>query len=107
MKVMANNFIQSKLTLVVTFTQYLEIKIYHLGQISKYEVIELFKEGEGMSFRVHANKIYLFTIVPELASSVSFKLTDYNDQINKIFDRDLYSKLEAALCSTLLTAPHS
>ncbi len=94
-------------TSVVTFTQYLEIKIYHLGKISKYEVIELFREAEGMSFRIYCNKVYLFTIIPELAASVSFKLTNYNMAANTIIDRELYLKVEAALCSTLLTAPHS
>lgn len=90
---------------MILLEQYIELQIYHLDELRKYNLVELLKDDEGVSFKIFYKGKYIFTLIPSMQEMLSFKLSE-NDEIMDI-DRKLYLKIEASLYSIFLKGPAS
>jgi len=92
---------------MILLEQYIELKIYHKGKLRRYNVIELFQDDEGVSFKIFYNGDYIFTLIPTMSDLLSFQLSDFDKAEGTIVDWSLYSKIEASLYSIFLKQPLS
>ncbi len=90
---------------MILLEQYIDLKIYHDNELRRYNVVELFRDDDGMSFKIFYKGVYIFTLVPTMRESLTFKLSDADRMMN--IDRSLYSKIEASLFSIFMKAPVS
>lgn len=90
---------------MILLEQHIELKIYHFDTLRKYDVIELLKDDEGMSFTIYYQDEYLFTLIPTIADYLTFELSEADRGIN--IDWNLYLKIEASLFSIFLKGPAS
>jgi len=90
---------------MILIEQHIELKIYHLHELRKYDVVELLRDDEGMSFNIFYKEKYMFTLIPKLREYLIFELSRVNKVIN--IDWKLYYKIEASLFSIFLKAPLS
>jgi hypothetical protein len=90
---------------MILLEQYIELQIYHLDELRKYNVVELLKDDEGVSFKIFYKGVYLFTLVPTMQEFLSFELAAPNKLIS--MDWKLYLKIEASLYSIFLKGPAS
>lgn len=90
---------------MILLEQHIELKIYHLKNLKKYDVVELLKDDEGMSFTVYYQDKYLFTLIPKITDYLTFELADADRHKN--IDWNLYLKIEASLFSIFLKGPQS
>lgn len=90
---------------MILLEQYIELQIYHFKELRKYNVVELLKDDEGMSFKIFYKGIYIFTLIPTMKKFLTFKLSD-EDKHNDL-DWSLYLKIEASLFSIFLKDPLS
>lgn len=90
---------------MILLEQYIELQIYHDNELRKYNVVELLKDDEGMSFKIFYKDIYIFTLIPTLRQFLTFELADADK--HKPLDRNLYLKIEASLFSIFLKGPAS
>ena len=92
---------------MILLEQYIELKIYHQGKLRKYNVIELFQDDEGVSFKIFYDGAYIFTLIPTMSDLLSFELSEYDKAQGTVIDWNLYSKIEASLYSIFLKQPQS
>ncbi|MGC4101967.1 hypothetical protein [Ferruginibacter sp.] len=92
---------------MILLEQYIELQIYHHNELRKYNVVELFKDDEGVIFRVFYKDEYVFTLIPTMQDALSFELSDTDRESGMPIEWDLYSKIEAALYSVFLKEPLS
>ena len=90
---------------MILLKKYIELQIYHLKELRKYKVVELLKDDEGMSFKIFFKGDYIFTLIPTMTESLSFKLSAPNKMLR--WDMSLYLKIEASLFSIFLKGPAS
>ena len=90
---------------MILLEQYIELRIYHLKELRKYNVLELLKDDEGMSFTIFYKGDYIFTLIPKMNEFLSFELSE-SDKNTKI-DLNLFLKIEASLFSVFLKNPPS
>jgi|GEM_PF-5404147 len=90
---------------MILLEQYIELQIYHFKELRKYNVVELLKDDEGMSFKIFYKGKYIFTLIPTLREYLSFELADTDK--NNYVDWSLYLKIEASLFSIFLKNPPS
>lgn len=90
---------------MILLEQYIELQIYHLDELRKYNVVELFKDDEGVSFKIFYKGQYMFTLIPTMQEMLSFKLSEKDKMIT--MDGKLYLKIEASLYSIFLKGPAS
>ncbi len=87
---------------MILLEQHIVLKIYHEKELKKYDVIEMLKDDEGMSFTIFHKGDYLYTLIPKMADFLTFHLSDTDICTNFFFDWDLYLKIEASLYSVFL-----
>ena len=92
---------------MILLEQYIELRIYHEGKLRKYNVIELFQDDEGVSFKIFYDGGYVFTLLPTMSDLLSFELSHYDKAKGTVVDWSLYSKIEASLYSIFLKQPQS
>ena len=92
---------------MILLEQYIELKIYHGNKLRKYNVIELFQDDEGVSFKIFYDGAYIFTLIPTMSDLLSFQLSEFDKAEGTIVDWSLYSKIEASLYSIFLKQPLS
>ncbi len=92
---------------MILLEQYIELKIYHKAELRKYNVIELFQDNEGVSFKIFYNGAYVFTLIPTMSELLSFELSEFDKAEGTVIDWNLYSKIEASLYSIFLQKPLS
>lgn len=90
---------------MILLEQYIELQIYHLNQLQKYNVVELLKDDEGVSFKIFYLGEYMFTLIPTMQEFLTFALTAPNKLMP--MDWSLYLKIEASLYSIFLKGPAS
>lgn len=90
---------------MILLEQYIELQIYHFNELRKYNVVELLKDDEGMSFKIFYKGVYIFTLIPTLREFLTFELSDADK--DKPIDWKLYLKIEASLFSIFLKNPPS
>lgn len=90
---------------MILLEQYIELRIYHNNQLRKYNVLELLKDDEGMSFIIYYNGRYMFTLIPKMTDYLRFELSPSDKNIN--IDLKLFLKIEASLFSVFLKDPQS
>lgn len=90
---------------MILLEQHIELKIYHFNALRKYDVIEMLKDDEGMSFTVFRNHKYLFTLIPKITDYLTFELAEQDK--TKDIDWNLYLKIEASLFSIFFKDPPS
>ena len=90
---------------MILFKQYINLQIYHFNELRKYNVVELLKDDEGMSFKIFYKGAYIFTLIPTLKEFLTFELSAPNERIH--MDWSLYLKIEASLFSIFLKGPVS
>ena len=90
---------------MILLEQYIELRIYHLNELRKYNVLELLKDDEGMSFTIFYKGDYLFTLIPKMKEFLSFELSDADKKT--YIDWKLFLKIEASLFSVFLKNPPS
>ena len=100
-----NSYPQSKYPAMILLEQNIELRIYHLKELRKYNVVELLKDDEGMSFEIFYKGEYMFTLIPKMQDNLMFKLSAPNNRLP--MDWKLYLKIEASLYSVFLRAPVS
>jgi hypothetical protein len=83
----------------------IELQIYHFKELRKYNVVELLKDDEGMSFKIFYKGDYIFTLIPAMNEFLSFTLSAPNKMMR--WDLSLYLKIEASLFSIFLKGPAS
>ena len=90
---------------MILLEQYIELRIYHKKELRKYNVLELLKDDEGISFTIFYKGDYVFTLIPTMTDYLRFELspTDKNTNI----DLSLFLKIEASLFSVFLKDPQS
>jgi hypothetical protein len=92
---------------MILLEQYIELKIYHNQKLRQYNVIELFQDNEGVSFKIFYDGKYIFTLIPTMSDLLSFELSEYDKAEGTFVDWSLYSKIEASLYSIFLKQPQS
>ena len=92
---------------MILLEQNIEILLSHLDRFRKYNVVEVLKDDEGVSFTVFADKTYLFTLIPIMKDCLSFNLSDRDTAAANSIDLDLFSKIKASLYSVFLSQPLS
>lgn len=90
---------------MILLEQNIELQIYHLNELRKYNVVELLKDDEGMSFEISYKGEYMFTLIPEMKEHLMFQLSAPNKRF--MMDWKLYLKIEASLYSVFLRSPVS
>ena len=90
---------------MILLEQYIELQIYHLNELRKYNVVELLKDDEGMSFKIFYKGTYIFTLIPTLKEYLTFELYEADKQMD--IDWKLFLKIEASLYSIFLKGPAS
>ena len=90
---------------MILLEQDIELQIYHDNELRKYDVVEVLKDDEGMSFKIFYKGDYVFTLIPTMNEFLSFKLSAPNKVMP--WDSSLYLKIEASLFSIFLTGPDS
>lgn len=90
---------------MILLEQYIELQIYHFNELRKYNVVELLKDDEGVSFKIFYKGDYIFTLIPTMTDCLSFQLSAPNKMIR--WDLHLYLKIEASLFSIFLKGPAS
>ena len=90
---------------MILLEQYIELQIYHFNELRKYNVVELLKDDEGMSFKIFYKGAYIFTLIPTLREFLTFELSDTDKEV--AIDWKLYLKIEASLFSIFLKNPPS
>jgi hypothetical protein len=90
---------------MILLEQYIELRIYHVNELRKYNVLELLKDDEGMSFTIFYKGDYVFTLIPNMTDCLRFELSDVDKNI--YIDRKLFLKIEASLFSVFLENPPS
>jgi hypothetical protein len=90
---------------MILLEQHIELKIYHFNALRKYEVIEMLKDDEGMSFTIFRKDKYLFTLIPKITDYLTFELAEKDK--TKDIDWNLFLKIEASLFSIFLKGPAS
>lgn len=90
---------------MILLEQNIELQIYHLNELRKYNVVELLKDDEGVSFKIFDKEAYMFTLIPTMQEFLSFELAAPNKHI--AMDWNLYLKIEASLYSIFLRGPAS
>jgi hypothetical protein len=90
---------------MILLQQYIELQIYHFRELRKYNVVELLKDDEGMSFKVFYKGDYIFTLIPTMNEFLTFELSAPNKLMR--WDLSLYLKIEASLFSIFLKGPAS
>ena len=90
---------------MILLEQYIELQIYHGKELRKYDVVELLKDDEGMSFKISYKGDYVFTLIPTMKEFLCFKLSAPNKMMR--WDLSLYLKIEASLFSIFLKNPDS
>jgi len=99
--------IDIKVPLMILLEQYIELKIYHFDELRKYNVVELFSDCEGVSFKIFNNAECIFTLIPTMKDSLTFELSDFDKENKTCIDWKLYSKIKASLFSIFLKGPSS
>lgn len=92
---------------MILLEQNIELLISHLTEFRKYDVIEIVKDDEGVSFTVFSNDIYLFTLIPIMKDCLSFKLSETDTVRENSIDKELFSKIKTSLYSLFLSQPQS
>ncbi len=92
---------------MILLEQNIELLISHLAEFRKYDVIEIVKDDEGVSFTVFSNDMYLFTLIPIMKNCLSFKLSETDTARVNSIDRELLLKIKASLYSLFLSQPLS
>lgn len=87
---------------MILLEQHIVLKVYHNNELRKYDVIEMLKDDEGMSFTVYHHGEYLYTLIPKMSEVLTFHLSDADVYSIILFDWDLYLKIEASLYSVFL-----
>ncbi len=89
---------------MILLEQHIVLKIYHEKELKKYDVIEMLKDDEGMSFTVYHHGEYLYTLIPKMTEALTFHLSDADICTTSTlsFDWDLFLKIEASLYSVFL-----
>jgi len=90
---------------MILLEQYIDIQIYHYNELRKYNVVELLKDDEGVSFKIFYKGDYIFTLIPTMREFLTFELSAPNKKIR--WDLALYLKIEASLFSIFLKGPAS
>ena len=90
---------------MILLEQNIELRIYHLNELRKYNVVELLKDDEGVSFEIFYRGEYMFTLIPSMHEYLTFKLSAPNKYLP--MDWKLYLKIEASLYSIFLKGPVS
>lgn len=90
---------------MILLEQYIELQIFHLNELRKYNVVELLKDDEGVSFKIFYKGEYMFTLIPTMHEYLTFELAAHNKLI--AIDWNLYLKIEASLYSIFLKGPAS
>lgn len=90
---------------MILLEQYIELRIYHNKELRKYNVLELLKDDEGMSFTIFYKGDYVFTLIPMMTDYLRFELSPSDKNIN--IDLSLFLKIEASLFSVFLKDPQS
>ncbi len=90
---------------MILLEQYIELRIYHRNELRKYNVLELLKDDDGMSFTIFYKGDYLFTLIPKMKEFLSFELSDADKKT--YIDWKLFLKIEASLFSVFLKNPPS
>ena len=85
----------------------IELGIFHLGKLIKYDVVELFQDNDMLSYGIFHKGKYEFTLVPSNPEWLSFELSEYDKLRDIKLDWDIYSKIEASLYSMFLNDPAS
>lgn len=92
---------------MILLAQYIELRIYHLCELRKYNVIELIKNDNEVSYKIFHHEEYIFTLVPRKTKHLSFELSDFDTAMDTYIDWKLYLKIEASLFSIFLKEPLS
>lgn len=90
---------------MILLEQNIELQIYHLEELKKYDVVELLKDDEGMIFKIFHRGEYMFTLIPSINEYLTFELSAPNNRFP--MDWNLYLKIEASLYSVFLKSPVS
>ena len=90
---------------MILLEQYIELQIYHLKELRRYNVVELLKDDEGVSFKIFYRSQYIFTLIPSMNEYLTFQLSAPNKLL--VMDWRLYLKIEASLYSIFLKGPVS
>ncbi len=90
---------------MILLEQHIELKIFHGNELRKYDVVELLRDDEGMSFNIFYKERFLFSLIPTLRKFLSFELSGVNKGMS--MDWKLHYKIEASLFSIFLKAPLS
>lgn len=90
---------------MILLEQYIELRIYQDKELRKYNVLELLKDDEGMSFTIYYKGEYVFTLIPKMTDFLSFELSASDRNIK--IDWSLFLKIEASLFSVFLKNPPS
>jgi hypothetical protein len=90
---------------MILLEQYIELRIYHNKELRKYNVLELLKDDEGMSFTIFYKGDYVFTLIPKMTNILTFELSDLDK--NTKLDWKLFLKIEGSLFSIFLKDPQS
>jgi hypothetical protein len=86
---------------MILIEQHIEINIYHQHKLERYEVIQTWKEGFDIAFKVLHKDNYIFTLVIK-DESRQFELSTHDIELDIEIDWSIYSKIEAALYSVFL-----
>ena len=60
---------------MILLEQYIELKIYHNNELRKFNVLELLKDDEGMTFTIYYKGDYMFTLIPTMTDCLRFELS--------------------------------
>lgn len=90
---------------MILLEQHIELKIYHFNELRKYNVIEMLRDDEGMSFTIFYKEDYLFTLIPTITDYLTFELSEADKHTD--IDWNLFLKIEASLFSIFLKGPAS
>ncbi|MFT3682092.1 MAG: hypothetical protein QM791_17585 [Ferruginibacter sp.] len=88
---------------MILLEEHIELKILHHNNFIKFDVIEVLKDDDQVSFKVFNDGDYLFTLIPKNnAGLFSFELSQLDKDLAIDIDWVLYSKIEASLFSVFL-----
>ncbi len=81
---------------------YIELNIYHFNKLKRYDVYEIFRDDEGISFKIYCDGDYVFTLIPKMMEWLTFEPSEFDIEMNVAIDRKLSVEIEAALYSVFL-----
>jgi len=87
---------------MILLEHYIDIKIFHLSSLKKYDVVQTLWNNAMISFKVMYNGQYVFTLVVKNDGPIRFELSHMDRNLDIEVDWELYSKVEAALIAVYL-----